>query len=327
MNAAAGSLCDLEPADATSWISAMRAGDFERAWSINDRDLPRGAAHDKHQGPRHLQRIWRGEELRGRTVLVRCYHGLGDTIQFARFLPALAERARRVLVWCQPELLPLIERIQGVDEALALHDGTIDAKFDVDIEIMEIPHAIRAGRDLIESRGPYLSVPPRALTPCVARSPAISVGLVWEVGNWDKRRAVPAALLNRLNIDGVELYSLQLGAARQDVVETGATDISTSDIVTLCYRLAELDVIVSVDTMVVHLAGALGYKPWVLLHADCDWRWPGPDRVSCWYPDARLFHQRLAGDWTGVIEEVRCALLERTKVSRALPAVRLEHLT
>src|SRR4051812_5495289 len=215
--------------EAASWISAMRSGDFERAWSINDRDLRRGAAQDKHRGPRHLQRIWRGEELRGRTVLVRCYHGLGDTIQFARFLPALAERAHRLLVWCQPELLPLIKRVEGVDAALPLHDGTIDAEFDADIEIMEIPHALRAGHDLIECRGPYLSVPPRALTPCVARSQGISVGLVWEVGNWDKRRAVPAALLKRLKTDDVELYALQRGAARQDVLETGANDISTSD--------------------------------------------------------------------------------------------------
>src|SRR5215218_6004573 len=78
------------------WVSAMRAGDFERAWSIMDRDVSafRQPGGDKHNGPRHQQRIWRGEELRSRRVLVRCYHGLGDTIQFARFLPPLAERVR-----------------------------------------------------------------------------------------------------------------------------------------------------------------------------------------------------------------------------------------
>src|SRR5947199_9210084 len=138
-----------------SWMSAMRAGQFERAWSSTDRDMARYADRaDKHHGPRHLQRIWRGEELRNRTVLVRCYHGLGDTIQFARFLPALAQRARRLIVWCQRELLPLIERVEGVDQALPLHEGMVEAAFDVDIEIMEIPHAIRAGRDLIEQRKP-----------------------------------------------------------------------------------------------------------------------------------------------------------------------------
>jgi hypothetical protein len=298
--------------EGNGWISAMRAGEFERAWSITDRDLAGGVSlGDKHKGPRHLQRIWRGEELRNRAVLVRCYHGLGDTIQFARFLPALAERARRLIVWCQPELLPLIERVEGVDQALPLHHGTVEAAFDVDIEIMEIPHAIRAGRDLIECRKPYLAAPPRAGPQCITNRPALSVGLVWDVSDWDKRRAVPPALLKRLKEDGLELYALQRGAAPEHLAAAGAIDISTPDIVTLCHRLGELDVIVCVDTMVVHLAGALGYTPWVLLHADCDWRWPASSGVSAWYPGATLFHQRIAGDWAGVIDNVREALRSR----------------
>jgi hypothetical protein len=304
-----GTVRNFELSEATSWTAAMRAGEFERAWSIADRDLARDAGcHGKHEGPRHLQRIWRGEELRNRTVLVRCYHGLGDTIQFARFLPALAERARRLTVWCQPELLPLIERVDGVDLALPLHDGAVDAEFEVDIEIMEIPHAIRAGRDLIEARKPYLTLPPFAVTGSVAGHSALSVGLVWEVGNWDKRRAVPAALLKRLKTDGVELYSLQQGPARNEAIQAGATDIGTPDIVTLCHRLGELDVVVSVDTMMVHLAGALGHRPWILLHAACDWRWPLAGGFSHWYPHARLFHQRSAGDWISVVDDVRDAL-------------------
>src|SRR3954469_4970863 len=117
--------------DGSRWITAMRAGNFEEAWSIADRHLVhRAPGGDKHRGPRHLQRIWRGEELRNRNVLVRCYHGLGDTIQFARFLPALGERARRLTVWCQPELLPLIQCVDRVDQALPLHDGAVDAEFD-----------------------------------------------------------------------------------------------------------------------------------------------------------------------------------------------------
>src|SRR5215218_6964810 len=128
------------------WISAMRGGDFERAWAITDRNLAtyRQGHEDKHSGPRHLQRIWRGEELRNRRVLVRCYHGLGDTIQFARFLPPLAGLTRELSVWCQPELLSLIERVEGVDRAIPLHDGAPDVEYELDIEIMEIPHAIRA---------------------------------------------------------------------------------------------------------------------------------------------------------------------------------------
>lgn len=295
------------------WISAMRAGEFERAWAITDRDLAtyRQVHDDKHKGPRHLQRIWRGEELRNRQVLVRCYHGLGDTIQFARFLPPLAELARGLSVWCQPELLSLIERVEGVDRAIPLHDGTPDADFEVDIEIMEIPHAIRARRDLIEVRRPYLTLPPRPVRRCIGRREALAVGLVWEVGNWDKRRAIPARLLKKLNGQEIELYSLQRGAASGEADQIGARDISTPDIIELAHRMSKLDLIVSVDTMVVHLAGALGCEPWVMLHADCDWRWPIRGGASLWYPRAKLFHQLLAGVWADVIDDVSSALISR----------------
>jgi hypothetical protein len=297
------------------WISAMRAGEFARAWSITDRDLvaSRRPGEDKHKGPRHQQRIWRGEDLRNRHVLVRCYHGLGDTIQFARFLPPLAAHAGELTVWCQPELLPLIARVQGVDRVIPLHDGTPDAEFEVDIEIMEIPHAIRAERDLIEMRRPYLTLPARVAPIGKVRGDAFSIGLVWEVGNWDKRRAVPAQLLKRLKGDGIELYSLQRGAAQKDSAEIGATDISTPDIVELGYRIRELDLIISVDTMVVHLAGALGCEPWVMLHGDCDWRWPARGGPSLWYPSARLFHQHLAAGWEAVVDDVRAALVNRVQ--------------
>jgi hypothetical protein len=294
------------------WISAMRAGEFDRAWSISDRDLAafRQRGDDKRKEPRHQQRIWRGEELRNRLVLVRCYHGLGDTIQFARFLPPLAERVRELTVWCQPELLALIERLEGVGRAIPLHDGTPDADFEVDLEIMEIPHALRAGRDLIEMRQPYLTLPP-CDRPGLGAGGSLSVGLVWDVGDWDKRRAIPAQLLKHLHGQGIKLFSLQRGAARDVAAEIGAEDISTPDIVALGHRMAELDLIVSVDSMVVHLAGALGYESWVMLHADCDWRWPARGATSVWYRSARLFHQSAARSWESVIEDVRAALVDR----------------
>jgi hypothetical protein len=301
------------------WISAMRVGEFEQAWAITDRDLAAGwpGRHDKHKGPRHLQRIWHGEALRNRRVLVRCYHGLGDTIQFSRFLPHLADIAGHLTVWCQPELLPLIERVAGVDRAMPLHDGVPDVDFEVDIEIMEIPHAIRAGRDLIELRTPYLTLPPRSAPRSVLWQDTLAVGLVWEVGNWDKRRVIPAHLLGRLHGRGIELYSLQRGVALSEAESIGARDVSTPDIVDLAYRMRELDIVVSVDTMAVHLAGALGYEPWVMLHADCDWRWPSRGGASLWYPRAKLFHQRRAGGWEDVIDDVAAALANRIRAQAA----------
>jgi hypothetical protein len=297
------------------WTEAMRAGDFARAWAITDRDLEALAAVPKHTGPRHLQRIWRGEELANKRVLVRCYHGLGDTIQFLRFMPALRMIARSVTVFCQAELLPLVEQVEGVSLAIPLDDGAPCAEFDADIEIMEVPHAIRAGRTTVEMRAPYLTLPARCVSsPQLEQRDGLAVGLVWEVGAWDKRREIPPALLERLAGSGRTLYSLQRGGAR--LPEMVARDISTPDIVALGHLIRQLDLVICVDTMVAHLAGALGCEAWVLLHADCDWRWPASGSRTFWYPTLRLFHQRTAGVWDDVIEEVRQLLPGRAELRR-----------
>lgn len=288
----------------------MRAGDFARAWAVNDRDLAASSHPPKHTGPRHLQRIWRGEPLAGKHVLVRCYHGLGDTIQFLRFMQPLRDVARSVSIWCQRELLPLVERAAGVDRALALHEGTLELEFEVDIEIMEVPHALKVGRGQIEMGAPYLKLPPKSMPVSLDRE-GLTVGLVWEVGQWDKRRAIPPELLRHLAVCGVALHSLQRDATIESLTGIGARDISTPEIATLGHLLRELDLVICVDTMVAHLAGALGCEAWVLLHADCDWRWPSTGGRSLWYPSVRLFRQTTAGDWSIVIAEVREALQER----------------
>jgi hypothetical protein len=290
----------------------MRAGDFERAWAINDRDLTMLTYPPKHTGPRHLQRIWRGEDLTGKHVLVRCYHGLGDTIQFLRFMRPLRDIARSVTVWCQSELLPLVQRAAGVDRAFALHDGAPDVDFEVDIEIMEVPHAIKARREHVEMRAPYVSLPP-AVEPTLPHERGLAVGLVWEVGNWDKRRTVPPALLGHLAVPGVTLCSLQRGARTCELAEIGARDVSTPDVTVLGHHLRRLDLLICVDTMVAHLAGALGRDAWVMLHADCDWRWPSAGSHSFWYPSLQLFHQRTPGDWDLVLAEARKALVARSR--------------
>ena len=308
---------DREPGEG-GWVTAMRSGDFAAAWMIADRDLARHCEDGppKHEGPRHLQRIWRGEQIASKSVLVRCYHGLGDTIQFARFLPALRSIAREVTVWCQPALLGLIARVPGVDRVIALHDGTPDAAFDVDIEIMELPHALRAGRDLIEMKAPYLFLPRQGAGPS---KEACAVGLVWKVGAWDKRREVSASALRRLMLPGIQLFSLQRDVSDSEIAETGAIDISTADFESLASQLLGLDLVISVDTMIVHLAAALGRETWIMLHADCDWRWPAVGGRTYWYPHARLFHQPIAGDWDGVIAEIRAALQARLTAPRAVP--------
>src|SRR5438067_6954240 len=122
----------------------MRIGDFAAAWHVSDESLSlRAPGEQPWHLPRHQQWVWDGRPLAGQRVLVRCYHGLGDTLQFARFLPLLAERAREVVVWAQPVLVPLLETMRHVGRVLPLHDGTPAVEYDVDIESMEILHALR----------------------------------------------------------------------------------------------------------------------------------------------------------------------------------------
>jgi hypothetical protein len=203
----------------------------------------------------------------------------------------------------------LIGTIKGVDLVLPLHDGTPDVEFDVDIEIMEIPHAIRASHEQVALSGPYLAIP-RSGDREIIDGRTYSVGLVWDVGDWDRRRMIPPQLLAPLADGGAQLYSLQRGPSRIAAAGIGAVDISTPDILQLAERLRSLDLCICPDTMIAHLSAAMGRKTWIMLPAECDWRWPASGSATFWYPTARLFHQQTAGDWRSVVAEIRSALCD-----------------
>src|SRR5687768_12263766 len=122
------------------WTEAMRRGDFAAAWKISDALLPLARTQDHPTVPRHLQNVWNGTPLEGKRVLVRCYHGLGDTIQFIRYAALLKHVAKRVVVWVQPSLIPLLRGVVGVDELLPLHDGVPEVEYEVDVELNELPY-------------------------------------------------------------------------------------------------------------------------------------------------------------------------------------------
>jgi hypothetical protein len=285
------------------WTAAIRRGDFAAAWAISDQALQqRLAAGPSYHLPRHFQYVWRGSSLVGKRVLVRCYHGLGDTIQFIRFAVPLRAIAREVIVWVQPALLEVVSTAPGVDKAMPLHDGAPEADYDVDIEIMELPHALRATPDMIAPAGPYLFTNAAHLP---RRGPPRRVGIVWRAGDWDDRRSIPSPALTKLaQAPDVEFLVLQRGAARSEA-PAGWRDIGTDDLTQTAKTIRQLDLILSVDTMVAHLAGALGCPVWTLLHADCDWRWPEHAEHTPWYPSMRLFRQPGAGDWDSVLDHVR----------------------
>src|SRR5436309_15813666 len=155
------------PGSDDPWIRAMQSGNFARAWEVSDAYLRArlAAGRPPHTGPRHLQHIWDGRPLADKRVLVRCYHGLGDTIQFIRFAAPLREIAREVLVWAQPSLLPLLATAAGIDRALPLHDGIVEAEYDADIESMELPYALRTTLDSLPKRVPYPRPPATSPAP------------------------------------------------------------------------------------------------------------------------------------------------------------------
>jgi hypothetical protein len=307
------------------WMSAMRRGDFERAWQISDAALAArlAAGGQLQRGPRHFQTVWNGKPLAGKRVLVRCYHGLGDTVQFIRFAAALRKLAREVIVWVQPPLLALAATAPGVDRVLPLHDGVPDAAFDGDIEIMELAHALRVHNGTITCEVPYLFPAPRKARlpyPSAAQnveggsSDELCVGVVWHAGDWDARRSVPAELLAPLaHVSGVRLFSLQRGPATTDATRIPAPDLSSDDVEAAAATLGALDLLICVDTFVAHLGGALGVPVWLMLHTDCDWRWREHGSTTVWYPTMRLFRQPRSGDWKSVVVEIAEALQPLTK--------------
>jgi hypothetical protein len=281
----------------------MRAGNFERAWQVSDSvlDRRRAARETCQHWPRHLQPVWDGTPLTGKRVLVRCYHGLGDTLQFVRLLAPLHRRARHVSLWVQPQLLNLLGSVRGVDRLLPLHDGTPEGDYEADIELMELPHALRLTPSRIPCRVPYIYVSPTSL-PKPPQAGVRSIGLAWQSGEWDPRRSIPDALVAQLaSVPRTQWYSLQYGVEQSPLP---ATNIACRDITALAARMRSLDLVISTDTMTAHLAGALGVRVWTLLPADCDWRWMNGRPDSPWYPTMRLFRQQWPGDWRDVISAV-----------------------
>jgi hypothetical protein len=289
------------------WMEHMRRGEFDRAWRNSDILLRQhlAAPPDAHDVPRHQQVVWNGASLHGKRVLVRCYHGLGDTIQFIRYVPLLKTIAAHVIVWAQPSLITLLSTACGIDRIISLHDGTPDCDYDVDVEVMELPYVFRTTIETIPARIPYLHVDASALGNC-----KMKVGLVWRGGDWDPRRDVPFDLLTRLaEIQEISFYVLQQETAAWEDHQSFKTILPpNADALTTARVMRALDLVVSIDSMPAHLAGALGIRTWTLLQKDADWRWMSDRRDSPWYPTMRLFRQQQPGDWETVVAQVKTEL-------------------
>jgi hypothetical protein len=306
----------ISPDPAEQWIRAMRRGEWESAWRISDRVLAqrRGLEpRDPHTGqwlPRHLQWVWNGARFAGERVLVRCYHGLGDTIQFVRFVPLLKLAATHVTILGQAPLLPLLRTVEGVDAVLPLDEGTHEAQGEVEIEVMELPHALRTTLSTLPANVPYIHAKPRSDRG--ERRARPRVGLVWQSGSWDATRSVAPGLMEGLTgLHAIDFELLQRGPGLASWRGSAGHFPAIHNILDEAAELLSLDLLVCVDTLSAHLAGALGVPTWLLLPMQADWRWMEEREDTPWYPTMRLFRQRRDGDWESVIARVAGELRRR----------------
>ncbi|MCB2102427.1 MAG: glycosyltransferase family protein [Rhodobacterales bacterium] len=277
---------------------------------------------------------WDGSDPTGRTVLVSHEQGLGDMIQFLRFVPLLKARGARVLLECPPPLMRLFAGADGID--LRVPSGHEPADADLEVPMMSLPWRLGLGPGDLPP-APYLRVPepgPHQAhgaphLPPVAPG-GCRVGLVWAgkpSHRNDRNRSCPLATLAPLAaVPGVHLVSLQKGPAAADLPALGLDALvpdlapGLEDMADTARLLAALDLVVTVDTSVAHLAGALGLPAWVMLPYAPDWRWQLGRDDSPWYPSLRLFRQDRPGDWAGVVDRVAAALSALSQAPAQAPA-------
>lgn len=266
------------------------------------------------------QPMWDGSELTDRTIILHVEQGFGDIIQFIRFVPLVAARCGggEVLVKCVPELRRLLQHTPGMTRWL--EDAEPLPAFDVHCSFMSLPLALGSTLENLPREVPYLHAEAAEVEKwrreLAGDTQRLKVGVVWS-GNPthtnDRNRSMPREALAPLGqVPGVSFYSLQKGAADQPVGSAGLKLIDRTaelkDFVDTAALLANLDLVIAVDTAVAHLAGAMGKPVWTLLPFMPDWRWLLEREDSPWYTTMRLFRQTTRGDWEGVIQRVKVAL-------------------
>ncbi|NJN62380.1 MAG: hypothetical protein HC795_13370 [Coleofasciculaceae cyanobacterium RL_1_1] len=268
-------------------------------------------------------------------LLVMAEQGFGDAIQFSRYVPLLIDRGIRVTLGCRPPLAKLLATLPHMSADRLLLPGQPPPPIHAFTLLMSLPSVFRTTIDTIPQAVPYLkpgvlSTAGRDLLMSCGLGSALRVGIVWSGSSTrdrdDERSCGLDALLPLLTTPNVTFFSLQkdpLPRDRQRLLSLGVIDLDPFllDFSDTAAFVAGLDLVISVDTAVVHLAGALGKPVWVALAAVADWRWLTNREDSPWYPQARLFRQPQAGDWRSVVDSMRLALAKLVQSSK--PDLRL----
>jgi tetratricopeptide (TPR) repeat protein len=269
--------------------------------------------------PSFTEPEWQGEPLNGRTLLLFAEYGLGDALHFVRYVPMAAACGGRIVLQVQPALAALLRQLSDVT---VIARGEVLPPFDLQLPLMSLPRVFGTTLDDIPADVPYLHADPGKLSrwrAALADVEALKVGVVW-AGNpnhkGDRQRSLSAAaVLPRLMMPGVQLYSLQkeprpedgevLAALGSDIIDLAPALGDFSD---TAAAVAALDLVIAVDTSVAHLAGALGRPVWMLTPYALDWRWLREREDSPWYPTMRLFRQRRPRVWDDPLLRLSAAL-------------------
>ena len=301
----------------------LRIGDFANGWAAYENRLlmPNYAGlRQRLEKPR-----WNGETFEGKTLLVWAEQGFGDTIQFARYLPRIKRLGGRILFECQPELVSLMQCVDGISEVIPRNEQP--PPHDLQCPLLNLPRVFGTDTNSIPNETRYLTPPARTEINLPTNSNAIRVGLVWHGsgGQVPDLRTIPFdRLLPLLSHERAIFFALQLGDSVKDPLHAGVSDNLTDlspmmhDFATTAAIVDQLDLIITIDTAMAHLSGALGKPTWMLLSTEPDWRWMEYNGANPWYPTVRTFLQAKPGDWAGVIANVIDALDQQPLPAAAL---------
>ncbi|MCU1261175.1 MAG: repeat protein [Bryobacterales bacterium] len=309
---------DSDACASARWDCWMLLGDFERAWMESDSITSR-ASVDPH-------RLWDGADFEGKRVIIRCLHGFGDAIQFIRYARLIRSSAVSLTVETHAELVSLLSNAPYIDRVVSWADGSSKhfTGWNQQIEVMELPQAFRTTLRTVPSDVPYLKVSAEAIersNRLLGEAPT-RVGLLWGSGDWNPARSVPVYEFAPIaGTPGISFFSFQRGPRRADLSvlrEHGPvhdTAEHSPDISDTAADLMNMDLLITVDTMAAHLAGALGKEVWLMLPFEADWRWMLDKSSTPWYPTMTLFRQSSPGDWRDVLRDISARLGARAAMS------------